>query len=99
LVYTSCLTERWHWHSHSCEITFIVQQTISEEPLPSTLLQLKRLSCLKRFISCLLHTNVCLPIVEQIHADYYEALTWCIQQCLQNYALHNQKCKCSPTPS
>jgi len=26
----------------------------------------------------LMHANVCLPIVEQIHADQYEALTCCI---------------------
>jgi len=25
-------------------------------------------------------------------------LTSCLQQCLLNYALHTQKCKCSPTP-
>ena len=36
------------------------------------------LSCSKKhFISCLLHANVCLPIVEQIHTDQYEALTCC----------------------
>jgi len=32
----------------------------------------------KHFISCLLHANVCLLTVEQIHADQYEALTCCI---------------------
>jgi len=32
----------------------------------------------KHFISSLLHANVCLPIVDQIHADQYEALTCCI---------------------
>jgi len=47
----------------------------------------------KHSISCLLHANVCLPIVEQIHADQYEALTCCIYiTCLLNYALHTQKC-------
>jgi len=32
----------------------------------------------KHFISCLLHASVCLPIVEQIHTNQYEALTCCI---------------------
>ena len=31
--------------------------------------------CKKHFISCLLHDNVCFPTVEQIHADWYEAIT------------------------
>jgi len=36
-------------------------------------------SCNKKHsISCLLHDNVCLPTVEQIHTDKYEALTWCL---------------------
>jgi len=32
----------------------------------------------KHSISCLLHANVCLPIVEQIHKNQYEALTCCV---------------------
>jgi len=57
------------------------------------------LNCSKKHsIPCLLHANVCLPTVEQMHADQYEALTNCVQQCLHNYALHTQKRKCSPTP-
>ena len=44
----------------------------------------------KHFIFCLLHANVCLPIVEQIHTNWYEALT-CYLQCLPNYTLHTQK--------
>jgi len=36
--------------------------------------------------------NVCLPIVEPIHADQYEAHRCCAWQCLSNYALHTQKC-------
>jgi len=32
----------------------------------------------------------CMPIVEQIHTDQYEALTCCVQ-CLSHYASHTQK--------
>ena len=60
-----------------------VQQTNSEALFISALLQEKH------SISCLLHAKVCLSIVEQIHADRYEALTCCIWQCLSNYALHS----------
>ena len=46
------------------------------------------LTCSKKhFVTCLLHANVCLPIVERIHTDLYEASTRCLQ-CLPNYALH-----------
>jgi len=29
-------------------------------------------------VPCLLHASVCLPIVEQIHTDYYETLACCL---------------------
>ena len=46
------------------------------------------LSYIKKYsISCLLHANACLPIVEQMHTGLYGALTCCAQQCLPNYAL------------
>jgi len=32
----------------------------------------------KHSVSCLLHANVRLPTVEQIHTDQYEALTCCV---------------------
>jgi len=33
----------------------------------------------KHFILCLLHANVCMSTVEQIHTDWYEELTCCLQ--------------------
>jgi len=35
----------------------------------------------KHFVSCLLHANVCFPIVGQIYADQYEALTYAVVEC------------------
>jgi len=32
----------------------------------------------KNTISCLLHANVCLPIVDQMPKDQYEALKCCV---------------------
>jgi len=41
------------------------------------------LTCSKKhFISCVLHANVCLPIVEQVHPGLYEALMNVLKQCL-----------------
>jgi len=34
--------------------------------------------------------------MEQIYTDNSETLMSCLQQCLPNYVMHNQKCKCSP---
>jgi len=33
---------------------------------------------IKNSISCLLHANVCLPTVKQIHTDQHEAFACCV---------------------
>ena len=67
-----CIIEGWWWYSETSEITILCsKQTMGHF--------WSVLSCSKKhFISCLLHANVCLPIVEQIYADQYEELTCCI---------------------
>jgi len=64
------IIEGWWWHSETSEITRpILCSKRTQRHFWSVL------SCSKKhFISCLLHTNVCLPTVEQIHTDQYEAL-------------------------
>ena len=65
-----CIIEglKW-WYSETSEITILCSKQ-TQRHFWSVL------SCSKKhFLSCLLHANVCLPIVEQIHADQYEVLT------------------------
>jgi len=67
-----CIIEGWWWYSESSEITILCSKKTQRHFWSVH-------SCSKKhFISCLLHANVCLPIVEQIHADQHEALTCCI---------------------
>ena len=60
-----CIIKGWWWHSETSEITIgLLCSKQTQRHFWSVL------SCSKKhFISCLLHANVCLPIVEQIHAD------------------------------
>jgi len=58
------------------EIAVVHSKQAQRHSLNSTALT----CCEKHSNSCLLHANICLPIVEKIQTDYYEALTSCEKQ-------------------
>jgi len=59
----TCLTEGWLWYTKTNEIT-----TLCSKQVPRHIWSV--FSCSKKhFISCLLHANICLLTVEQIHTS------------------------------
>ena len=74
-----------------------VYETSWAAPLLNAHLQWNTRHCIP-CLSCM--PKEWLPIVEKIPTDSYETVMSCLQQSYAyHYALHTQKCKCSPTPS